>query len=140
VPLFDAMDRFGASDRVVVGGMHEADRTLLATRHSGATSPSMEQLRVFGALQFARLGALQRIAGDVVQVPESWGGRRIVTRAFVDAVHRQGLDVHVWTVNERTAMERLLDLGVDGLVTDRPDVLAAVLGERTGRPVPGSPG
>jgi glycerophosphoryl diester phosphodiesterase len=129
-PLFDAIDRFDASDRVVIGGMRDADRSLFADRHHGATSPSIEQLRVFGALQFVGLGALARIPGDVVQVPEYWRGRRIVTRTFVAAVHRQGVDVHVWTVNERGAMERLLDLGVDGIVTDRPDLLDEVLRAR----------
>jgi glycerophosphoryl diester phosphodiesterase len=80
-----------------------------------------------------RLGALCRIPGEVVQIPEHWGGRRVITPALIRAVHRQGLDVHVWTVNEPADMERLLSWGVDGIISDRPDLLAAVLSERYGR-------
>jgi glycerophosphoryl diester phosphodiesterase len=68
-------------------------------------------------------------------VPERFGDRTVVTPAFVRGVHRQGLDVHVWTVNEREDMDRLLDWGVDGIVTDRPDTLGQLLHERYGRPL-----
>jgi glycerophosphoryl diester phosphodiesterase len=63
---------------------------------------------------------------DALQVPERRGAVRIVTSRFVDAVHRHGVEVHVWTVNEPADMRRLLTLGVDGLVTDRADVGLAV--------------
>jgi glycerophosphoryl diester phosphodiesterase len=134
-PLFDALDRFNAFDRVVLGGMHDRDRTLFRRRHRGATSPSLEQLRPWALLQRVGAGALWRLPGDVVQVPENFGDRRVVTPGFVRAIHRQGLDVHVWTVNRRVDMERLLDWGVDGLVTDWPDVLGTLLHERIGRPL-----
>lgn len=75
-------------------------------------------------------------AADVacaVQVPERSGPVRVVTRGFVRHAHDLGLAVHVWTVNEADAMHRLLDLGVDGIVTDRPSVLAKVLSGGRGR-------
>ena len=60
---------------------------------------------------------------------------------FVEVAHGVGLAVHVWTIDEEAEMERLLDLGVDGIITDRPSVLAEVL-ERSGRDVapPGTAG
>jgi len=67
---------------------------------------------------------------DALQVPERRGAVRIVTGRFVDAAHRHGVEVHVWTVNEPEDMRRLLLLGVDGLVTDRADVGLAVAAER----------
>ena len=67
---------------------------------------------------------------DAVQIPERQGRLRVLTPRLLRALHGAGLDVHVWTVNERAGMERLLDLGVDGLITDRADVLKGVLVER----------
>ena len=60
-----------------------------------------------------------------------------MTRRFLAAAHRRDLQVHVWTINDAAEMHRLLDLGVDGIMTDRPDVLKAVLEEQghLGRPV-----
>lgn len=69
-------------------------------------------------------------AACAVQVPASQGPLPIVTSAFVRRAHNRGLQVHVWTVDEEAEMNRLLDLGVDGIVTDRPSLLRAVLIER----------
>jgi glycerophosphoryl diester phosphodiesterase len=71
-------------------------------------------------------------ACQMVQVPPAHMGIPVVTRRFVEAAHMRGVQVHVWTVDEEAEMERLLDLGVDALMTDRPTLLRAVL-ERRGR-------
>lgn len=68
--------------------------------------------------------------GTMAQVPVRHGNRQVVTGAFVRAAHRAGVEVHVWTVDDRAQMAALLDLGVDGLVTDRPDLLKEVLQAR----------
>ncbi len=65
-----------------------------------------------------------------LQVPASYNGITVVDEAFVSAAHREGLAVHVWTVNESDEMERLLELGVDGIMSDVPSVLARVLADR----------
>ena len=70
--------------------------------------------------------------GACVQVPESTKGVPLVDRRFVERCHDLGLPVHVWTVDEPEAMDRLLDLGVDGIMTDEPAVLRSVL-ERRGQ-------
>jgi len=67
-----------------------------------------------------------------LQVPEVHRGIRVVSPAMIRAAHRLELDVHVWTVDDRATMERLLDWGVDGLMTDRPDILADVMAARYG--------
>ncbi|HSK23254.1 MAG TPA: glycerophosphodiester phosphodiesterase family protein [Egicoccus sp.] len=68
--------------------------------------------------------------GEVFQVPEYHDGRHVVTDRFVNAANRLGVDVQVWTVNEPEQMDRLLDAGVHGIMTDYPDRLVAVLAER----------
>jgi glycerophosphoryl diester phosphodiesterase len=65
-----------------------------------------------------------------LQVPERSGDLVVVDATFVDAAHRAGAAVHVWTVNDPTSMERLLDLGVDGIISDRPSVLVEMVDRR----------
>jgi glycerophosphoryl diester phosphodiesterase len=80
------------------------------------------------------ISRLVRTPADVFQVPPTHiiGGREITLVAvkFVEAAHRFGKQVHAWTIDDADAMHRLLDLGVDGLVSDRIDVLKDVLTER----------
>jgi len=62
-----------------------------------------------------------------LQIPPSWEGRDLVTAESVRAAHEAGLEVHVWTIDDPREIERLLRLGVDGIVTDRPDVARRVI-------------
>lgn len=75
-----------------------------------------------------RLVARALAAVDALQVPERQGRLRIVTPRFLDAAHRHGVEVHVWTVNQADDMVRLVEMGVDGIVTDRADVALDTLG------------
>ena len=72
-----------------------------------------------------------RSASVAYQVPYDYRPR--LDRAFVEAAHRSGAQVHAWTVNEVNDMHELLDIGVDGIITDRPDLLNDVVGERASR-------
>ncbi|HEX7049042.1 MAG TPA: glycerophosphodiester phosphodiesterase [Longimicrobiales bacterium] len=136
-PLFEAIRRAGAAHRVIAAGQYEAWRTLFPT-FPGPTSPSTERFRRFFILHRLGLGALWAPPGDVVQLPDVWEGRRIVTPRLVRDLHAHGKAVHVWTIDETEDMRRLLDWGVDGVVTDRPDRLVAVLRERGFRGPAGS--
>ena len=78
----------------------------------------------------AGLGRMPRLGADCVQVPRRRGRVPIVTARFVDTAHRARLPVHVWTVNDESPMHDLLDLGVDGIMTDRPRLLCDVLAAR----------
>jgi glycerophosphoryl diester phosphodiesterase len=73
--------------------------------------------------------ALRRSA-VAAQVPEAQSGIQVVDHRFVRAAHARGLHVHVWTINEPDRMHRLLDLGVDGIMTDHIDTLRKVMEER----------
>ncbi len=92
-----------------------------------ATSASAWEIRVFVFAVYGRVARFLRPAYDALQVPESWQGTRIVFPALLSAARWHGLDVHVWTVDDRPSMDRLLAMGVDGLMSDRPDILAEAL-------------
>jgi glycerophosphoryl diester phosphodiesterase len=78
------------------------------------------------------LGRVYRSPFQAFQIPEYSSGLRVLTKKFVKTAHGLNLAVHVWTVNETTDMQRLLDLGVDGIVTDYPDRLISLLRETGG--------
>jgi glycerophosphoryl diester phosphodiesterase len=79
----------------------------------------------------ARLASLALPMGTLqaacAQGPVWWHGIKVVDKRFIEVMKRRGLHTHVWTVNEASEMHRLLDLGVDGLMTDRPALLKSVL-------------
>lgn len=80
-------------------------------------------------------GVLRHVA---VQVPPRFGGTDVVTRHAVSACHDAGLAVHVWTIDDEDEMRRLIDLGVDGIMSDRPTALVGLLDELglRWRPIP----
>ncbi|GAB3617576.1 glycerophosphodiester phosphodiesterase [Okibacterium endophyticum] len=134
-----AINGCGAHDRVLVTSFDETRRrralSALAASSTAEVATAASAAMVTRALIAARSGQrrlLSRVLDGVhaVQVPERHRGIRIVTPRFVRAIHRTGVEVHVWTVNDRADMHRLLDTGVDGLVTDRCDLAAEVLAER----------
>jgi glycerophosphoryl diester phosphodiesterase len=69
---------------------------------------------------------LPRQGADCIQVPVRQGPVPVVTGRWVRVAHRAGLPVHVWTIDDAPAMHALLDLGVDGLMSDRPSILRSV--------------
>ena len=81
-------------------------------------------------LAMLRFGLSRHPPGLAAQVPVKQWPLTVVNRAFVERSHRLGLQVHVWTIDDAPEMDRLLDLGVDGLMTDRPVVLRQVLQSR----------
>ncbi|HSH44735.1 MAG TPA: glycerophosphodiester phosphodiesterase [Longimicrobiales bacterium] len=133
-PMFEAILRHGAEARVVAAGMNWRDRRRYG-QYAGAVSGSTRDVRRFYIAHRAWFSRFAPCAADVLQVPERQGRLRIVTPRFVRDARAQGIPVHVWTVNDPADMERLLEWGVDGIITDRPDIGAEVL-ERFGRGAP----
>jgi glycerophosphoryl diester phosphodiesterase len=136
-PLARTLQRAGAVDRVCVTSF--SDRRL--TRISRAVGPRLCTAMGPGAIASLRMASLlygpaaEKAAGRLrrfgaAQVPVRQGVVPIVDRRFVATAHRLGLHVHVWTIDNEVLMARLLDLGVDGIMTDRPSALKAVLEQR----------
>ena len=97
---------------------------------SVSTGASRWETGVFFLFSNLRLERLLRPAYDALQVPPRHRGIPLVTRRFVDAAHAAGVRVDAWTINSADEMRRLLDLGVDVIMSDRPETLAAVLVRR----------
>ncbi|MGC0250928.1 glycerophosphodiester phosphodiesterase family protein [Pseudactinotalea sp. Z1748] len=127
-PMLGVLDEFEAYHRVLIGSF-SSTRLNLARRERPhlATSTSPRESMGIGygvgpaATRAARSGAL------CLQVPIRYRGRRVLTPRTVRAAKRQNLQVHAWTIDEAPAMHSLLDLGVDAIITDRPEVLKDVL-------------
>jgi glycerophosphoryl diester phosphodiesterase len=95
-----------------------------------ATAASRREIAAFYFLSRLRLEALVRPLYAALQVPVEHLGFTLVTPRFIAAAHSRGVRVDVWTINEVAEMRRLLDLGVDMLMTDRPETLEDLLAER----------
>ena len=129
-PLVGLVERLGAWDRVNFGSFSDARLRRIRALGRGRACTSMGPGAVAVARAGSLVGRMPRLGAQCVQVPLRSGSVPIVTPGFVRAAHRAGLHVHVWTVDDEETMRRLLDLGVDGVMTDRPRVLAEVFGER----------
>jgi glycerophosphoryl diester phosphodiesterase len=126
------VERTGTHDRVCVGSFSDRRLRVFRALVSRPVATSYGPVGV-GLSRFAPGWLVDRLLhgrGDALQVPHRLRGATIVTRGFVARAHAAGRPVHVWTVDDPTEMEQLLDLGVDGLMTDRTDVLREVLTAR----------
>ena len=122
VPTCTALRNAGQTPHVLVssfsGDLIKAFREICP---EVATSVTAGEATIFWALEQVFLSGLYRPPCNSFQVPETMGPLRVVDRGFVDAAHDQGLYVHVWTVSKTEEMERLIGLGVDGILTPYPD-------------------
>jgi glycerophosphoryl diester phosphodiesterase len=92
-----------------------------------ATSASKREVTLFFLMNLIFLGAAYGPPCHALQIPEYSSGMHVLTKRFLQTAHSHNLKVHVWTVNQVEDMKRLLDLGVDGIITDHPDRLISVL-------------
>jgi len=119
----------GMTHRVLVASFDYA--TLAAFRQACpevATSMSQREAQIFWLLARLRLAAASSPAAVALQVPERFAGVEVLAPFLLEAARSRNLRVHAWTINEDEAMRRLITLGVDGIMTDRPDRLIGVRG------------
>ncbi|MCW3844534.1 glycerophosphodiester phosphodiesterase [Micromonospora yasonensis] len=128
----DTVTRAGAGDRVLLASFSDARLTRLRALAGPKVATSLG-MRGVARLRMASLhGRPLRLPPSVVaaQVPVRYGRIPVVDRRFLAYCHRLGLQVHVWTIDEPTEMHDLLDLGVDGIMTDHVGVLCDVYRSR----------
>lgn len=132
-PLCHLIRKHGMTDKVAVGSFSNAIiEEFRQTCPEVATSASPSEVSKFLAMQKAGLVTAYSPPMQALQVPEYIGGLRVLTRGVVEAAHSRNLEVHAWTVNETQNMRHLIDIGVDGLMTDYPDRLMKLLGRNPG--------
>jgi glycerophosphoryl diester phosphodiesterase len=128
--LAGELRRLAITDRVVVASFSDAAiHAFRAVAPEVRTSAATDETANF---YFALHGDQELPPLDVCafQVPATFGEITVVDEAFVAAAHGRGIAVHVWTINDEAEMNHLIDLGVDGIITDRPSVLVNLLATR----------
>lgn len=129
-PLAALLSRTNTLDRVCLGSFSDRRLEFFRDRFGDEVCTSMGPKGV-ARLRAASFGLGRKVPpGDCLQVPTHTGKVPLVDRRFLRRAHRASLQVHVWTIDDVEEMHRLLDLGVDGIMTDRPAVLRAVLEAR----------
>jgi glycerophosphoryl diester phosphodiesterase len=129
--LCETIRRHGAAERVLFATFQSS--VMAEFRRACpevATSTSTAETQRFFVIARARLAWAYTPPARAIQVPERRGRVHVLTPGFAAAARARGMHLHAWTINDPAAMRRLLDLGVDGIVTDRPDLLLEILSRR----------
>ena len=134
-PLVETILAHGAEDRVLVAAEFEENRRAVLG-YPGPWGASRGDITRFLLAIHSPFRHAYTPSCDALQIPERYRGIPVLTRRLLREAHRRNLPVHVWTVDGEGDMIRLLELGVDGIQTDRPDRLASILSARGYRPRP----
>ena len=128
-PCVDMISRMGCWDRICIGSFSDGRlrRVRKSMARKGLTVCSSMGPQGVLAMKLRQFHLPTRSGALCAQVPVKYFGIPVVTSGFVDTCHAVGIQVHVWTIDEPDEMRRLVDLGVDGLMTDKPSVLKRVL-------------
>lgn len=126
LPAMKVIESLNAFDRICIASF-SSNRLQKVRKKFPDTCLSMGPKEILKLL-LASFGLYNKtIYGDCLQVPVYHYGIKLVTRRFVKYVQSIGLKIHVWTINDENTMRKLIDLGVDGIITDRPKLLKEVL-------------
>jgi len=128
-PFCEMIRAYNMQDKVLVASFHdERMEEFREVCPEVATSSARQETTVFVLLSKAFLGRLYSPAFYALQVPEESSGITVMTAQFVRAAHERNLRVEPWTIDDPEQMIQYIDWGVDGIMTDRPDVMLKVLG------------
>ena len=129
--MWELIRATGIEDRVVVASFHQdvLDYFVEISEGSIPVSGAQEETEDF---VFSGLSGMEFLYGPeavLLQIPRSSAGISLDTRRLIESAHRRHMAVHYWTINDPDEMRRLIELGADGLITDRPDLMRQVLQE-----------
>ncbi len=129
-PLAHLINQMGVHERICIGSFFDLHIRRIRRTLSQSVCHSLGKRGVARFYLGARLGLWQPFTASCVQIPMRVGRRELVTPKIVAYAHRMGLKLHVWTINDESQMNALLDMGVDGIMTDKLSVLKGVLQRR----------
>ena len=130
MPALEVIHQCKAEDRVCIASFNSARLSKVNNKYPevclsmGPNEVSKMLLSSFGLYK-------KTIMGDCLQVPIYYYGVKVVTNRFVDFIHSKGLKICVWTINDEKTFKKLIDMGVDGIITDKPKLLFQVLDSET---------
>lgn len=125
------LNEFGRNTDTIVASFNDTAMALFKLHPTAvSTSPGRLTTGLFWASSQGSLPGIPLPGYQALQVPVAYEGLTIVTPSFVTKAHNNGLAIHVWTIDDRAEMERLIDMGVDGIMTNRPTLLKQVLNEK----------
>ncbi len=130
LPLLEVIDENRAYDRVCIGSFSDERLATIRAARTGKVCTSFGPRGVLRCVVGSFGVPIEPRAGDALQIPPTFRGAPLLTERLVSYAHAQGLFVHVWTIDDEDEMHRLLDLGVDGIMTDRPSMLKEVFTAR----------
>ena len=126
--LCELLGEFNKKDQVIVGSFRQS---IIANfrRECPEVATSASPSEASNFLARYKLGLDKSYAPEMqaLQIPQKLGGLQFVTKDFIDAAHKLNLQVHVWTINDKADMKRLIEAGADGIMTDFPDRLLEIL-------------
>lgn len=130
-PFCDLIREYNMQDKVLVASFHdERLKEFRAECPEVATSSAKNETTVFVLMTKGFIGGFYSPKFYSLQVPEESGGITVMTESFVRAAHARNLAVEPWTINDAETMRKFIEWGVDGIITDRPDIMMEVLKEQ----------
>ena len=130
MPALDVIKNMNAFDRVCIASFNSKRLQNVRSLYPDLCI-SMGPNEVFKTLAASLNLYKGKIPGDCLQIPMSYYGIKIVSKRFVDFVHSRGLKIMIWTINDIKTFKYLIDLEVDGIITDKPKLLFQTIEELT---------
>jgi glycerophosphoryl diester phosphodiesterase len=128
-PFCRMLQDYDRLEHTLVGSFHQDQLNLFRQAcPEVATAAGVNEVRLFFALNRSFLDGAFQPKAQAFQIPEYESGLHVVTKRFIQGAHRHNVQVHVWTVDEVEEMQRLIEWGVDGIITDYPNRLMKLLG------------
>lgn len=126
--FIDIIKKHNAVNRIIVASEHFGNlKEVRRICPEIGTSFSMPEVLWFYFLSKSSLIFLNfKFRGIALQVPENWGSYNIITKPFIVEAHKKNIKVHAWTINNKKDMQRLFEMGVDGIISDDPELVKQV--------------